>query len=391
MQSLLSNERYLKFHIYVPKCDAPYHYSFDPSASMDSESDRESDAYSGTASDISSRTSVSSDNIDYSMRSLSQASVMSIESTMQLYKQEYGRELNNYSDVYGLPADDEELDRLELQHQVLIKIFGEKYSPSMTEVLKEEESPAEEKACLDLGCGTGSWISEVAHDFPHIKAVAIDLIPLQAIEIPNLRSEVDDINIGLEHYFGDFNVVHARLIAAGIRDYHCMIDQIAQVLRPGGLVDLSEFDFHIYDIHHQRILFNSEDDIRSPWWGRWMQFLRDAVKAKGGDVDAATNLYDWVLQNPLFEEVTYREYWLPIVSGPYHECNSPDRMVEEAMKNNVITFLGSGRPLLLGQGISETIVTLLEQKAVGEIEERKIPQFTRLQRVTARKKIFTKQ
>ena len=30
------------------------------------------------------------------------------------------------------------------------------------------------------------------------------------------RSEVDDINLGLEHFYGDFNVVHAQLISSGV-------------------------------------------------------------------------------------------------------------------------------------------------------------------------------
>jgi hypothetical protein len=31
------------------------------------------------------------------------------------------------------------------------------------------------------------------------------------------RSEVDDINLGLEHFYGDFDIVHTRLIASGVR------------------------------------------------------------------------------------------------------------------------------------------------------------------------------
>lgn len=34
------------------------------------------------------------------------------------------------------------------------------------------------------------------------------------------RSEVDDINLGLEHFYGDFNVVHARLISSGVSSNH---------------------------------------------------------------------------------------------------------------------------------------------------------------------------
>lgn len=39
--------------------------------------------------------------------------------------------------------------------------------------------------------------------------------------VPDLvmyRSEIDDINLGLEHFYGDFNVVHAQLISAGVSD-----------------------------------------------------------------------------------------------------------------------------------------------------------------------------
>ena len=39
--------------------------------------------------------------------------------------------------------------------------------------------------------------------------------------IKNLRSEVDDLNLGLEHYYGDFDVVHARLICTGVRFTFC--------------------------------------------------------------------------------------------------------------------------------------------------------------------------
>jgi hypothetical protein len=42
------------------------------------------------------------------------------------------------------------------------------------------------------------------------------LSPLLILLIMQSRSEVDDINLGLEHFYGDFNVVHARLISSGV-------------------------------------------------------------------------------------------------------------------------------------------------------------------------------
>lgn len=88
----------------------------------------------------------------------------------QAYKKEYGRDLNNYSDVYRLPADEEELERLgtlcaycvnvivilaiDRQYEMFCKIMG-KYSPLLHEILRDDGF--EVKTVLDLGCGSGSW------------------------------------------------------------------------------------------------------------------------------------------------------------------------------------------------------------------------------------------
>lgn len=71
----------------------------------------------------------------------------------------------------------------------------------------------------------------------------------------------------------------------------------------------------MYDKDHRRIEIGT-DEIGPPWWARWMEFMRKAIKEIGGDVDAATHLYDWVTANPLFEDIVYREFWLPVVAPP---------------------------------------------------------------------------
>jgi len=75
---------------------------------------------------------------------------------------------------------------------------------------------------------------------------------------------------------------------------------------------MSEFDFHTYDRHHRRIELGTHE-LGPPWLGRWMTFTRAAIKHKGGDVQAATNLMEWVSSNPLFEDVHYQEFWIPVV------------------------------------------------------------------------------
>jgi|SRR3984957_7681990 len=77
------------------------------------------EATSEVSSDVSFRPFVSDGDSEtsynVSMRSPSPArSVLSMTSSMraQAFIQEYGRGYNNYSEVYRLPADEEELERL---------------------------------------------------------------------------------------------------------------------------------------------------------------------------------------------------------------------------------------------------------------------------------------
>lgn len=120
-----------------------------------------------------------------------------------------------------------------------------------------------------------------------------------------------------------------------IKDYHLLVDQISRVLRPGGLIDVSEFDFYTYDKHHQRVEVGTHE-IGPPWISRWMSFIRVAIKHIGGHTDAATHLHEWITSNPLFEDIVYREFWLPIVAPPPHPNESEaTRRLYANMKENI--------------------------------------------------------
>ncbi|TFY78398.1 hypothetical protein EWM64_g5617 [Hericium alpestre] len=340
---------------------------------------------------VSSRHTVASSatSYDVSMRSASPApSAYSMTSSLraQSYRHEFGRGLNNYSEVYRLPADDEELDRLDKQHILFMEVMG-KYPPPLTQIMADD-TPGETKSCLDLGCGSGSWVLDVARDFPRCQAVAVDLVPMQALNMPeNLRSEVDDINLGLQHFYGDFNVVHARLISSGIKDFHDLIDHISQTLRPGGLIDLMEFDFRVYDANHKPILVQP-GVTQGPWLARWMSSLNFAVRQRGGSTDAANMLYPWVLDHPAFEDVVYREFFLP--TAPFYSHRDSDyrrnQAIGEVMREDILAFLKSGRPLLLGSGLAPAVVDELQRRAQRELDEARTVDYIRVEYVYARRK-----
>lgn len=154
-------------------------FAMDDDRFSDSESVVSAAIFSAGAS-VTTATSVDEDNV--SMRSASPVpSVMSMNSSLRdrLFRQEFGRNLNNYSAVYQLPADEEELDRLgesvlsilsltnllsvsERQYEMLNSLFGYKYAPPMPEILSEDDSGTE-KAILDLGTGAGNWYTQAIH------------------------------------------------------------------------------------------------------------------------------------------------------------------------------------------------------------------------------------
>ncbi|KAI3622658.1 hypothetical protein WG66_015915 [Moniliophthora roreri] len=358
-------------------------------SNTDMESDTDDSDIGSTASfpPFSRSPSVASSRTSHnqSMRSASPApSVASMTTSIlaQIYKEEYGRGLNNYSEVYRLPADREELNRLDAQHVMFTEIMG-KYAPCMDEIMAND-TPGETKTILDLGCGSGSWIMEAARDYPHCGAVAVDLVPMQSVHLPaNLRSEVDDINLGLEHFYGDFNVVHARLISSGIKDYEGLINHISMVLRPSGLMDLMEFDFHVYDDNYRRIELDTSR-IAGPWWPRWLTFLNFAARNRGGDVDAATYIHTWAARHHAFEDVQYREFWVP--ASPWRRDSDFQIRMGVSMRDDILSFLKSGRPLLLGSGLPEDVVDELERNAVMELNCARARYYIRLQCVFARKR-----
>ncbi|KZT42689.1 hypothetical protein SISSUDRAFT_979712 [Sistotremastrum suecicum HHB10207 ss-3] len=316
-------------------------------------------------------------------------SVYSLTSSLreQSFRREYGRELNNYSEVYRLPADDEELDRLKKQHQLLCSVMGE-FHPLVHQVMQDE--PGIKKAALDLGCGCGSWIMDLARKYPNACTVAVDLVPMQCIDMPpNCRSEVDDINLGLEHFYGEFDLVHARLIASGIKDYAGLIEHISRVLRPCGLLLVAEWDFRAYDEQRKPIICEPHDESK-PWIARWCSAVAQAARARGGHLDAANLLKLWCSDNRAFrtESVVHKDHWVPL--SPWHTNPGPEgdkyREWGLAMREDTIAFLKAGRPLLLGHGFSEDLVDELEENSRESLFDPSVHLYTRVQQVIAQKK-----
>ncbi|KAJ2920118.1 hypothetical protein MD484_g263, partial [Candolleomyces efflorescens] len=299
----------------------------------------------------------------------------------ELIKEEYGRTVSNYSDLYFLPLDEEERDRLRKQHEMFIAVMGGKYPPMMGSVLAS--TVPGEKAVLDLGAGSGCWIKDVARDFPLCEAVAVDLVPLSDHDDlpPNVRTEVDDINYGLTHFHNCFDVVHVRLLAMGIRNYREMVHDITHVLRPGGLVEYFQSDLHAYDENMERVEVDM-NRIGAPWWPIWLAYMTASVRARGIDTTVGEKTEEWVRETGEYETVVSNDVWLPVVPGPdpLH-----DEFVCENMRVDIMSFLRSTRPMILDSGVPENLVDVLEDNTIRELNESNTAQYIKVLKVFLRK------
>lgn len=52
----------------------------------------------------------------------------------------------------------------------------------------------------------------------------------------NCRFECGDANKGFKQYYNKFDVVHARCISSGIQDLGAYLEEMLEVLKPGGVL-----------------------------------------------------------------------------------------------------------------------------------------------------------
>jgi Methyltransferase domain len=89
----------------------------------------------------------------------------------------------------------------------------------------------------------------MANEFPHCEVLGIDLapVPIRPEGVPsNCRFEMDDINRGLTHLHGQFDVVFARAIGLGLKDFRKSLADIEACAKPGGILIWIDGDFDIY-------------------------------------------------------------------------------------------------------------------------------------------------
>ncbi|KAL1977291.1 hypothetical protein VTN31DRAFT_150 [Thermomyces dupontii] len=163
----------------------------------------------------------------------------SLTSSVLDYRHENGRRYHKFRDgSYLLPNDESENDRLDMAHEMCLQILHRKL------YLAPIKQP---QRVIDLGTGTGIWAIDFADVHPEAEVIGCDLSPTQPTLVPpNVKFLVDDIESEWAYENNPFDFIHARNLLCSIRDFGKLIKQCYRSVKPGGWVELQDWDGYPY-------------------------------------------------------------------------------------------------------------------------------------------------
>ncbi|KAK2735300.1 hypothetical protein FQN57_001195 [Myotisia sp. PD_48] len=165
----------------------------------------------------------------------------SVSSSVRNYRNENGRRYHGFRDgAYFMPNDKREQDRMDLEHRIFQLLMKGK--------LHRAPLGQDEMRALDLGCGTGNWTVDFAHEYPKCQILGTDLSPIQHLWVPeNCVFEIDDFEEEWQYHESNlFNYIHSRNLAGCISNYTTFFNQAYKNLLPGGYLEMQSFEANFY-------------------------------------------------------------------------------------------------------------------------------------------------
>ncbi|KAL9552153.1 hypothetical protein MBANPS3_003909 [Mucor bainieri] len=143
--------------------------------------------------------------------------------------------------AYWFPNDDEEMDRLIGQHFALKTLFGGNISNIILKNIDMEKGDA---VVLDLGCGPGTWLMDVATEYPSSQFIGVDMCDVfpNNIRPPNVSFQVGNALERLPFSDNTFDFVNIRLFIIALKgeEWPVVIQEAYRILKPGGYLQIVE-------------------------------------------------------------------------------------------------------------------------------------------------------
>ncbi|KAJ6789126.1 hypothetical protein PWT90_10455 [Aphanocladium album] len=205
---------------------------------------------------------------------------------------------------YAFPNDEQEQRRDDLKHDLTLHLCDGKYF-----LAPIEEKLDDGAQVLDLGTGNGKWCMELADIYPNATFQGMDLSPIQPDWVPqNVTFVVDDIEHEAGWTYDDkmFDYIHVRHIVHSIKDRQELWDRIYKHLKPGGYVEVQEFEY---------IAACDDSSCDGPFpWRDFLENLRKGLRALGSDLLGVRDVHE-ELARAGFQDIGYKQKKCP--NGPW--------------------------------------------------------------------------
>ncbi|GBB92128.1 hypothetical protein RclHR1_01970010 [Rhizophagus clarus] len=136
--------------------------------------------------------------------------------------------------------DEEDLDRQHLNHFFRRYMFQSNFSVPIEERLIQGECKV-----LDVGCGPGTWLLDLASKYESSYFFGLDIKPVYPNEIKpeNLEFYEADMFNGLPFPDNEFDFVHQETMSFIVKadQWNYVISELIRVTKPGGFIEIVEF------------------------------------------------------------------------------------------------------------------------------------------------------
>lgn len=152
----------------------------------------------------------------------------------------------NYGGGYFIDAESAaEMARLIQQDRAMTRKMGG--------ALVEQADPSSFSQVLDVGCGSGGWVLDVAFASPHAEVAGIDISKTltdyasaraRSQGLSNASFEMIDVTKPLPFSDHTFDLVNSRLLVGALHRtvWPQLVQECFRITRPGGMLRMTELD-----------------------------------------------------------------------------------------------------------------------------------------------------
>jgi len=174
--------------------------------------------------------------------------------------------------------------------------------------------------------------------------------------------ELCDLESGIPYPDGYFDLIHARSIHTGIRDYPGLLQEAIRVLRPGGLIILIEPD--LIPIVDGKQMARAPAGSDAADWSTFWETYRNCLTRQGIDITVPQRLTDLVTATGAFENVVRRDGNIPVGFWPK---DAHLLSVGQLQWLDYDLFLPALRPMFRSHGLTENQVQSLVSGAQRDL------------------------